>query len=113
MVDTGASQGVILRYPFANSNGLLDLAMNRGGQGTRAPSLASGELKLVEVPVDRVSLTKWTFDRPQVLAFREPTGSGAFTESDGLIGNALLARFNLTVDYPRKRLLLEPVRRTN
>jgi Aspartyl protease len=113
MVDTGASQAVILRYPFANSNGLLDLAMNRGAQRTGAPSLAAGELKLVEVPVDQVSLLKWTFDRPQVLAFREPTGSGAYTESDGLIGNALLARFNLTVDYPRKRLLLEPARRTH
>lgn len=104
MVDTGASQAVILRYPFATEHGLFDL----GGAQSTAPSLASGVRKLTDVPVERIALAKWTFDKPRVQAFAEPVGSGAYTASDGLIGNELLARFTLFVDYPRKRLLLQP-----
>lgn len=107
-VDTGASQGIILRYPFANEHGLLDVA---GGKETTAPSLASGELRLLEVPIEQVKLGAWTFDRPPVLAHAEPRGSGAYTATDGLIGNTLLSRFTLFIDYPRKRLLLQPARR--
>jgi hypothetical protein len=107
MVDTGASQAVILRYPFANDHGLFDL----GGGDTTAPSLASGTRKLKEIPVEQIALAKWTFDRPQVLAYAEPVGSGAYTDTDGLIGNTLLSRFTLYVDYPKKRLLFEPLKR--
>jgi hypothetical protein len=108
MVDTGASQAVILRYPFANENGLFETVGNADAKTSTAPSLASGELKLVEIPVVDVSLAKWTFDRPLVQAHREPIGSGAYTDTDGLIGNTLLSRFRMTVDYPHKRLVLEP-----
>jgi predicted aspartyl protease len=107
MVDTGASQAIILRYPFANEHDFLDLP---GQHETTAPSLASGALRLLEVPIEQVKLAGWVFDRPRVLAHAEPAGSGAYTATDGLIGNALLSRFTLFVDYPRKRLLLQPPR---
>jgi predicted aspartyl protease len=107
VVDTGASQAIILRYPFANEHGLLDVA---GQKATIAPSLAAGELRLVDVRIEQVKVGAWTFDRPSVLAHAEPRGSGAYTATDGLIGNTLLSRFTLFVDYPRKRLLLQPAR---
>ena len=106
MVDTGASQAVILRYPFATEHDLFDL----GGAPSTAPSLASGMRKLTEISMQKVTLAKWSFDRPRVQAYAEPVGSGAYTASDGVIGNDLLARFTLFVDYPRKRLLLQPRR---
>jgi hypothetical protein len=107
MVDTGASQAVILRYPFTHAHGLFDL----GGAPSTAPSLASGVRKLTEIPVHRIRMSKWTFPKPRVQAFAEPVGSGGYTTSDGLIGNDLLARFTLFVDYPRKRLLLQSLSR--
>jgi predicted aspartyl protease len=106
VIDTGASQGVILRYPFA-SNFVASASRRRPQE---ANSLASGTLSLVEVPVEEVSIGGWTFDHPDVLAHREPTGSGAFTSTDGLIGNTLLRRFQLFIDYPHERLLLKPLR---
>jgi len=113
VIDTGASQGVILRYPFAETNRLLD-SDAVGSASSRKPqeanSLASGTLSLVDVPVEDVSIGGWTFDHPSVLAHREPTGSGAFTSTDGLIGNTLLRRFQLFIDYPHERLLLKPLR---
>jgi aspartyl protease len=102
MVDTGASQAVLLRYPFAKAHDLLD----PGGEQSTAPSLASGTRTLTSVPVQQIAFAKWTFPRPHVRAFAEPIGSAAATDSDGLIGNDLLARFTLFVDYPRKRLWL-------
>lgn len=108
VVDTGASQGVILRYPFAEANRLLDGDLD--ARTTRADSLASGTPALVDVPVREVSIGRWTFDRPRVQAHRAPSGSGAFTSTDGLIGNTLLSRFTLFVDYPHRRLLLKPLR---
>jgi predicted aspartyl protease len=107
MVDTGASQAVFLRYPFATTHQLIDPA----GQRTTAPSLADGTRTLIDVPVERVSVGSLSFDRPNVRAFAEPAGSSASTETDGLIGNTLLSRFTVYVDYARKRMLFEPARR--
>jgi predicted aspartyl protease len=108
VVDTGASQSIILRYPFANENGLFDLGSD--SHVTPTPSLASGELTLVDIPIAQASLSRWTFDRPHVQAHREPIGSGASTASDGLIGNGLLSRFTLTMDFTHQRMWLEPRR---
>jgi hypothetical protein len=62
----------------------------------------------VELPSEQLTIGKWTFDRPQVLAFSEPVGSAGATATDGLIGNTLLSRFTLYVDYSRQRLLFAP-----
>ena len=101
MVDTGASQSVILRYPYATEHDLLEPS----APSTSANSLASGPRKLLDVPVEQIRLGGWTFDRPAVQAYAEPIGSGAGVDSDGLIGNGLLSRFILDVDYPHRRLL--------
>lgn len=107
MVDTGASQSIMLRYPFASTHGLFALARRE----TSAPSLASGTRRLVELPAEQLAVADLTFDHPEVLAFTEPTGSAGATETDGLIGTALLSRFTLYVDYARKRLLFEPAQK--
>lgn len=135
VIDTGASQGVILRYPFAETNGLLDSgsvasalrdsesvasALRRKLPSIDSESVASALRRklpsivdvqaLIDVPVQDVSIGGWTFDHPRVEAQREPSGSGAFTSTDGLIGNTLLQRFVLFVDYPHRRVLLKPLR---
>ena len=107
MVDTGASQAVFLRYPFAMDHQLIGPASQR----TSAPSLADGTRTLIDVPVEQVSVGSLSFDRPSVRAFAEPVGSAGGTATDGLIGNTLLSRFTVYVDYARKRLLFEPARR--
>jgi hypothetical protein len=106
VLDTGTAQPLVLRYTFANGNGLLDLP------GARPlPSQAPREVPLTDVPIDQVWLAGWTFDRPQVHAQREPAGSGASAAADGAIGTGLLSRFRMTLDVARGRLWLEPKRR--
>ncbi len=104
IVDTGAPQSVVLRYPFANENGLLDLA--GGGSSVSGRD----DVPLADVAADQVSIARWTFDRPEVQAQREPSGSGASAVADGTIGNGLLSRFTLTLDLAHRRLWLEPKR---
>jgi hypothetical protein len=107
MVDTGASQSVMLRHPFADANALFALAAGERS----APSLADGTRRLVAIPVEGLAVGALTFDHPEVLAFTEPIGSAASTDTDGLIGNTLLSRYTLYVDYAGKRLYFEPLAR--
>jgi hypothetical protein len=107
MVDTGASQSVMLRHPFAAARGLF---ARTSGQKS-APSLADGTRRLAAIPARALAIGSLTFERPEVLAFTEPVGSAGSTATDGLIGNTLLSRFTLYVDYGRKRLYFEPPRR--
>ena len=107
MVDTGASQSIMLRHPFATTNSLFALASGERS----APSLASGTRRLVQIPAEQLAIAGLTFDRPEVLAFAEPIGSAASTDTDGLIGNRLLSGYRLHVDYAHRRLLFEPARR--
>ena len=104
MVDTGASQSVILRYPYASANRLLDLAVGERS----APSLADGTRRLVTIPAREMSAAGLRFQAPRVEAFADPIGSAASTGTDGLIGNTLLSRFTLYIDYAHKRLYFEP-----
>lgn len=107
MVDTGASRSVMLRHPFAAKH---DLFARAAGEKS-APSLADGTRRLVTIPARGLAIGSLTFDRPDVLAFTEPTGAAGSTATDGLIGNTLLSRFTLYVDYANKRLYFEPLRR--
>jgi hypothetical protein len=107
MVDTGASQSIMLRHPYATAH---DLFARAAGERS-APSLADGTRRLVTIPAHELAVGALTFDRPEVLAFSEPIGSAASTETDGLIGNTLLSRFTLYVDYAARRLYFEPPRR--
>lgn len=104
VIDTGASSALMLRHPFASARRLFQLATAE----ETSPSLASGELRLARLAARHMTLAGWTFDRPSVEAFRTTTGSGGYTDSDGILGNEVLRRFSVTIDYSRKSLGLEP-----
>jgi hypothetical protein len=107
MVDTGASQSIMLRNPYSRANRLLD----GGGRESSAPSLASGRQRTIDIDVEELAIGALTFDRPRAQAFLDSAGSAGSTDIDGLIGNTLLSRFVVTVDYTSRRLLFEPIAR--
>ena len=55
----------------------------------------------------RVTLAGQVFDAPRIGLSRAQSGSSSRSERDGVIGNALLERYVMTVDYRRKLLVLE------
>ena len=101
-IDTGASQAVILRHPFVESHGLLEVAANT----TTSDSVASGLLAFVKLPTQRIEVAQWKFENPNVSFYGVARGAGGATDTDGLIGNEILRHFVMTVDYSRKEVWL-------
>jgi hypothetical protein len=106
MIDTGAgSTFVDLNRPFVDAHGLLENAP--GAEPTRQPAGIGGSLPIVHVQGRRVVLGGIPFDRPRIGLSRATRGSSARSGRDGIIGNVLLERFVVTVDYGRRTLVLE------
>jgi hypothetical protein len=107
-VDTGAGgrMAVALSAPFVAAHHLLDgtntLTPPGGGTG-----LGGATVGLIG-RLDRIGLANFTLTQP--IAFFT-TGTGGFlgdASMAGVIGTELLRRFHVTIDYPGRRLILEP-----
>lgn len=104
-LDMGTYSALRLYSPFVRRRGLLgavpravaSYGFGLGGEFpvrlVRAQSLDIGELHL-DGPVAECSVAD--------------SGATARTDVDGTIGGALLRRFRVIVDYPHRRMILEP-----
>jgi hypothetical protein len=107
MVDTGAgTEGMLLNGPFVTANRLLD--PGQGGLEVSQPAAFGGESPSVLARVRSVNLGRFVFQNLVTSFSRATTGFGSRADWDGVIGNALLRRFTMILDYSRKRLILEP-----
>ena len=97
MVDTGASQAVILRYPFAAEHRLF----GRSDAKSISETVASGKRAFVTLSAKELELGRWKFQNPAVKAYGSRNGAGGYTSSDGLFGNDVLRHFRVTFDYSR------------
>jgi predicted aspartyl protease len=107
LIDTGSNGGLTLTSPFVRDHQLpqrfpsrqINLAVGVNGTVTSPvivlPSIAFGDAAMPSV---NAALSQAT------------TGLDASDDFDGLIGAELLRRFTLTIDYPRRLLILSPLR---
>lgn len=107
LIDSGSNGGLTLTSPFVRRNRLterfpsrqMNLAVGVNGTVTSPvvvlPSIAFGEAAM---PTVDAALS------------HAATGLDASEDFDGLIGAELLRRFTLTIDYPRRLLILSPPR---
>jgi predicted aspartyl protease len=105
ILDTGASQTLILRHPFAESHGLLQRAARH--PATRAGSLETTTVTFARLPVRQLTLGDFSFLGPVLRLYLSADGAGGSTETDGALGNEVLRRFTATFDYSRGRLYLK------
>jgi len=106
ILDTGASQTLILRHPFAESHGLMERASAH--PTTRAGSLETNTVTFAKLPVRRVRLGGFSFRDPVLRLHTGTAGAGGDTSTDGALGNEILRRFTATFDYSRGKLYLVP-----
>lgn len=103
-IDTGSDGSVGLNRPFVDAHHLLDgrttvagFAMGVGGEA----STTTGR-------VDGLRLGPFAFANPVIAFSRAAQGATASSSRDGIMGGAILHRFTIYLDYPHKRVILEP-----
>ena len=106
MVDTAASAFIDLNRPFVEAHKLVE-AMPDAAAADR-PAALGGTAPFLYGTARRVAFAGATFDRPRIGLSRATTGSSSRSERDGIIGNAVLEHFVMTVDYRRRLLVLQP-----
>lgn len=104
-VDTGSDGTITVNSPFVNRHALLkalsaQVANNERGLG--------GESKRVDARLDHMQLGRFRIAAPLVGFSLDAQGAMAAADNDGPIGNEILRRFKVTIDYSRQRMMLEP-----
>lgn len=107
LVDTGAAQTIALYAPFVEQHKLLETT--EGTVQIPAGGLGGGSI-MRKVRAKTVKIGNVALDGP--LIYFTPNRRAAGWR-DGILGNGLLNRFNLIVDYSRKQVILEPSERLN
>ena len=104
-IDLGSGGTLALNWNFIESNNLV--ASLR--QTIESFSLGvGGETKTLVGRVQSLQLGRLTIQNP-ITSFALVQGRGVRSDSAGRIGNRILRRFKVILDYSRKQLILEPV----
>lgn len=103
MIDTGASQALVLRHPFVTEHHFLGSA----DETKSSETVAAGRRPFITIPVDQLDLDRWTFKSPETTAYGTPEGAGGYTSNDGVLGNDVLQHFRVSFDYSRSQVILE------
>ena len=105
MIDTGSSGGVIL----SPDSGERTKIMDSGARTLLVPGYGVGGASEVRLArIERLELGGFSLARP--IAALRSAGAGRVSAPGtlGNIGGAILSRFKVIFDYPRKRMILEP-----
>jgi hypothetical protein len=104
-VDTGGDNAVLVNSPFVKRHKLVE-AMQNTTQDSR--NGAGGNQQVITGRANAVRLGSFTLKNVPVQLSLDTEGAGASEENDGLIGGEIFRRFKVTLDYSRKRMILEP-----
>ena len=106
VVDTAMGQWPIaINRRFSDAQGLLSRIRKAVEPPFQAVG-AGGAIGLLASRTDSLSVAEFTFDNPVMMLFR--TESGINLPWDGNLGSEFFRRFILSIDYPNRRLFLEP-----
>ncbi len=102
LIDTGAANS-LLQKSFSEEHGLFD---NRRMVEISLMG-AGGEESAYLARFDSLEIGGFTIERPVFALSMDERGIGAFPGISGIIGNDVLQRFTLTLDYGNQRIGLE------
>jgi hypothetical protein len=107
-IDTGETRTVFLNSPFVKENGLLPGPGRQKVSGAEATSTNYVNSLNVNARLKRLQIGPFEIqDVPAGLSLAE----GGFVSNpdySGLLGNAILNRFRVILDYARRQMILEP-----
>ena len=107
MVDVGSNGSLVLNSPFVNEHHLP----SPGQRTIRAlgQSGAGGHSSGVEGRVASLQLGAVTLSEPATVFSNDTGGAFAATDNQGNLGQRILERFHVILDYARSRIILEPL----
>jgi hypothetical protein len=106
LIDLGSGASLALHSPFVEQQGLLQTtqktikSLGGGGAGGR---VAGRTGRIVELRIG-----KFQIENPLTLFSQDKAGAFASSESQGNIGQQILSKFTVLLDYGRDRIILEP-----
>jgi len=86
IVDTGPSEALVLRYPFAEKHRLLAIAEKPASH----LNLEGRTLTFSKMSVERLAFAGSSFNNVSVRIYATPAGAGGYTATDGALGNEIL-----------------------
>jgi membrane-associated protease RseP (regulator of RpoE activity) len=105
-VDTGSDSAFILTSPFVKKNNLLSVV--RPVVETPEDENLGGKSKSYVGRIKGFQIGKFALENPVVMLSEDTEGAMADESNAGPIGNQILSRFKMTIDYSRRRMYLEP-----
>ena len=104
-IDTGSDGVLTINSPFVNRQKLVSALTAQVANIERG---LGGESKRVDARLGHIQLGPFKINAPIVGLSIDTVGSMAAEDNDGPIGNEIMRRFKVTIDYSRQRLMLEP-----
>lgn len=106
--DTGAGMCLLLSNQFVKDSGLLSSRKRqRKIIQTEAQGLG-GKMEMHITTIQEFKIGNYSFRNVPVYLFDDKTNITAYPFLGGMIGNDLLRRFNLFLNYPKKEIYLLP-----
>jgi PDZ domain-containing protein/aspartyl protease len=104
-IDTGAG-GTVITTPLVKANDLFKTVTDK----IPSPShgVGGGESNDVVGRIESISLGPYKLRQPLVALSQDTTGSLAMGAIGVNVGGNILRRFTVIIDYPRRRVILEP-----
>ncbi|MBX3239105.1 MAG: aspartyl protease family protein [Chitinophagaceae bacterium] len=103
--DTGAGLCYLISSSYANDS--LVFKANKKSFLTQAEGLG-GKTSMRVTTLKRVKLGRYTFKNVPTYVYDDIYNITAYPYLAGLIGNDLLRRFNMTINYPKKEIHIVP-----
>jgi hypothetical protein len=104
-IDTGSDGVLTINSPFVNRQKLVSALTAQVANIDRG---LGGESKRVDARLSFMQLGPFKINAPIVGLSIDTVGAMAAEDNDGPIGNEIMRRFKVTIDYSRQRLMLEP-----
>ncbi|HXM47275.1 MAG TPA: aspartyl protease family protein [Pyrinomonadaceae bacterium] len=104
-IDTGSDGVLTINSPFVNRQKLVSALTAQVANIERG---LGGESKRIDARLGYMQLGSFKINAPLVGLSIDTVGSMAAGDNDGPIGNEIMRRFKVTIDYSRQRMMLEP-----
>jgi len=103
-IDTGSDGSLTVNSPFVSRHQLLAALQTQVANIERG---LAGESSRIDARLGQLQLGRFTVAAPIVGFSTDTKGSMAAEDNDGPIGNEIMQRFKVIIDYSRQRMMLE------